>query len=224
MSAKFDTLEDILKSRYSCRGYLEKSVPREVIEQILNAAQRVPSWCNSQPWETTILSGETRAAFQDVVMNALMKGPSGPDIAFPEKYEGVYKHRRSVCGWQLYEAVGVEKGDREGSRAQMMRNYEFFGAPHVAVISTPRSLGPYGILDCGAFVTAFTLAAQALGVATIPQAAIAEFSQVVREFLGLSEDRDVLCVISFGYADPDHPANQFRTRRAGLDEVVDWRE
>ena len=120
--------------------------------------------------------------------------------------------------------LGVEKGDREGSRAQMMRNYAFFGAPHVAIISTPKALGPYGALDCGAYVTAFTLAAEALGIATIPQAAIAEFSQIVREEIDLDETRDVLCVISFGYADPDHPANQFRTRRAGLDEVVDWRE
>lgn len=224
MSAKFDTLEDILKSRYSCRGYLEKSVPREVIEQILNAAQRVPSWCNSQPWETAILSGAARDRLQARLGDALVNGPRGEDVTFPEKYEGVYKHRRSVCGWQLYEAVGVEKGDREGSRAQMMRNYAFFGAPHVAIISTPKALGPYGALDCGAYVTAFTLAAEALGIATIPQAAIAEFSQIVREEIDLDETRDVLCVISFGYADPDHPANQFRTRRAGLDEVVDWRD
>ncbi|MEK9641783.1 MAG: nitroreductase, partial [Paracoccaceae bacterium] len=31
-----------------------------------------------------------------------------------------------------------------------------------------------------------------------------------------------LCAISFGYEDKEHPANQFRTTRAELDEVVAW--
>jgi nitroreductase len=81
-------------------------------------------------------------------------------------------------------------------------------------------LGPYGVLDCGAFVTAFTLAATAAGVATIPQAAIAGMSPIVRKVINLADDRDVLCAISFGYVDTDHPANQFRTNRADLDEVL----
>jgi hypothetical protein len=32
----------------------------------------------------------------------------------------------------------------------------------------------------------------------------------------------VLCAISFGFADTDHPANSFRTQRADLDEFVEW--
>ena len=40
----------------------------------------------------------------------------------------------------------------------------------------------------------------------------------------LPEDRDVLCAISFGYPDLDHPANQFRTDRASPDDVIDWRD
>ena len=33
-----------------------------------------------------------------------------PDVPFPPSYEGVYRHRRRVSGWQLYEALGVERG------------------------------------------------------------------------------------------------------------------
>jgi nitroreductase len=36
----------------------------------------------------------------------------------------------------------------------------------------------------------------------------------VRDALGLAADRKVVCGISFGYADPEHPANRFRTGRA----------
>ena len=99
----------------------------------------------------------------------------------------------------------------------MLENYRFFGAPKR--LSLPRKSWAYGVLDCGAFVTAFVMAAEAKGIATIAQASIAEMSDV-RETLGIPEDRDVLCAISFGYADAAHPANQFRTERAPLDEVL----
>ena len=213
-------LNTIMDRRFSCRGFLDTSVDRKVIDAIVATAQKVPSWCNSQPWQLHLLSSRARDQLSAGLLQAAQDGQEAPDIAFPERYSGAYKHRRSVCGWQLYDAVGVKKGDRDGSIRQMMENYRFFGAPHVAIISTPRELGAYGALDCGAFVTAFTLAASAHGVATIPQAAVAGKAAIVRDVIGLDAARDVLCAISFGYADPDHPANAFRTERAGLDEVV----
>ncbi|MEX0310395.1 MAG: nitroreductase family protein, partial [Tateyamaria sp.] len=76
----------------------------------------------------------------------------------------------------------------------------------------------------GGFVPAFCLAAQALGVATIPQAAIAAQAPFVRTHFDIADDRQILCAISFGYADPDHPANGFRTDRASIADVVKWRE
>ena len=56
---------------------------------------------------------------------------------------------------------------------QALENFNFFGAPHVAIITTDEALGVYGAVDCGGYVTSFMLAAQALGVATVPQAALA---------------------------------------------------
>jgi nitroreductase len=102
----------------------------------------------------------------------------------------------------------------------MLENYRFFGARQAVVITTPKELGAYGILDCGAFVTAFMMAAQARGIATIAQASIAEMSEIVREILDIPQDRDVLCAISFGYEDTEHPANKFRTERAALGQVL----
>jgi len=37
-------------------------------------------------------------------------------------------------------------------------------------------------------------------------------------------ERHVVCGISFGLADRDHPANSFRTDRAALSEVLHWAE
>ena len=222
MSPELKDLDKLMKSRFSCRGFLAKAVEQKFIDQIIETAQKVPSWCNSQPWQVIFLREKTRELLSEKLVYSADQAFETPDIDFPKRYAGVYKTRRSTCGWQLYNAVGVQKGDREGASQQMAKNYEFFGAPHVAIITTPKDLGAYGVLDCGAFITAFTLAAAAIGVSSIPQAAIAGRAPIVREVLNIEVDRDVLCAISFGFAYKDNPANSFRTQRADLDEFVEW--
>jgi len=216
-------LDDLFAARFSCRAFRPAPVPRPVIEQIVATARRVPSWCNAQPWQVTITSGAETDAFRAAMVEEARTGHHDPDLPFPTGYSGPYRDRRRTCGWQLYEAVGVEKGDREGSARQMMENFSLFGAPHCAIVTSPEELGAYGALDCGGFVTGFTLAAQAAGVASIPQAALASYAPFLHRYFDIPEDRLVLCAISFGYADPDHPANAFRTGRADVDEIVDWR-
>lgn len=222
MSA-YDTLLDILQARFSCRAFLPDPVDRDSVAQIVSAARHVPSWCNAQPWQVIVTSGAETDRFRAALYDTASKTAPAPDLTWPDAYPGVYGARRRACGFQLYDAVGVEKGDRPGAQHQMMENYRLFGAPHVAIITSPRALGPYGAMDTGGFVTAFCLAAQALGVATVPQAAIAAQAPFVRAHFDIPEDRMILCAISFGYADTDHPANSFRTDRAGVDDILDWR-
>lgn len=220
----YDALTDLLRARHSCRAYLPDALPRTTIEQILSAAQRAPSWCNAQPWQIHVTGAEQTARLADALYGEALKGGHTPEIPFPDSYSNRHKDRRRACGWQLYEAVGVEKGDRAGSARQMMENFRFFGAPHMALITAPKELGQYAYLDCGGFITGFCLAAQSLGVGTIPQAAIAGFAPLLRDWFDIAEDRTILVGIAFGRPDPDHPANGFRTARAPLEEWVHWRD
>lgn len=219
----FDTLTDILGARYSCRAFRSDPVPRDTVERIVTAACRVPSWCNAQPWQAIITDGAETDRFREALFAHVQANSSRPDLDWPKQYVGRYKERRRACGWQLYEAVGIEKGDRAASMAQMMENFRLFGAPHVAILTSEADLGTYGVMDCGGFITGFCLAAQALGVATIPQAAIAGHGRFVHEFFDIPDSRLVIAAISFGFEDANHPANRFRTTRAPLDEVIDWR-
>ena len=213
-------LERLLGDRWSCRGYRDEPVDTATIERLLSAAQRTPSWCNTQPWHVVVTAGgETRRLQEAMAADERF----GPDLPFPETYEGVYQDRRRESGWQLYEAVGVAKGDRAGSAAQTMRNFEFFGAPHVAIVTTTRSLGVYGAVDCGLYVQSFLLAAQALGLGACAQAALAMRSAFLRDWFGLDEDRQVVCGISFGHPDPDHATATYRTSRASLEDAADLR-
>ncbi len=215
--------DQILKARWSCRAYTPDAVEQNVIERVVQSAQRVPSWCNAQPWQLVITQGKETDRFRNALYAHASDHQPDPDLSWPTGYPGVYGDRRRTCGWQLYDAVGIEKGDRAASGHQMMENYRLFGAPHVAIVHSPRDLGSYGAMDCGGFVSAFCLAAQAQGVATIPQAAIAAFSPFVRDWFGIASDRIILCAISFGYPDHDHPANTFRTDRETVQNVIEWK-
>lgn len=221
---QIDVLDDILSARFSCRAFQPTPVLRQDIERIVAAAQKVPSWCNAQPWQLVVTTGAATDRFRDALYETAGTTAPAPDMPWPDGYPGIYGDRRRACGFQLYDAVGIEKGDRAASARQMMENFRLFGAPHVAIVTSPNALGPYGAMDTGGFVTAFCLAAQALGVATIPQAAIAAHAPFVRAHFGIADDRQILCAISFGYADPDHPANRFRTDRASVADVVEWKE
>ncbi|WP_299598856.1 nitroreductase [uncultured Tateyamaria sp.] len=221
---QYDTLNDILSDRFSCRGFLMDPVPQDTVARIISAAQKVPSWCNAQPWQLIVTSGAETDRFRDALYATASTTAPAPDMPWPEGYPNIYGDRRRACGFQLYDAVGIEKGDRAASTKQMMENYRLFGAPHVAIVTSPKVLGPYGAMDTGGFVTAFCLAAQALGIATIPQAAIAAQAPFVRSHFDIPEDRQILCAISFGYADQNHPANSFRTDRADVADVMEWKE
>lgn len=223
-----EVLSRLLTERFSCRGFRPEPVPHDTIETMLALAQSAASWCNSQPWQVHVTEGEAterlRTTLFDIANAQVANGglAADPDLPFPEAYVGVYKERQREVGWQLYEAVGVAHGDRIGSGRQVLENFRLFDAPHALVITTERSLGQYGVLDCGIYLGVLTLAAQSLGIGFIAQAALAHYAPLLRELLGIPDNRDIVCGASFGFADSAHPANGFRSRRAEVTDAVHW--
>src|SRR3982075_145369 len=222
---RIGVLEELLSERYSCRAFLPQPVPRATIERILTAAQKTASWCNSQPWQLAIASGAATKKFRDVVYGAAASGkPNSGDFPFPREYRGVYLERRRESGFQLYNSLGIPRGDKAGYARQALENFNFFGAPHVAIVHTDEALGVYGAIDCGGYVTSFMLAAQALGVVTVPQAALAFHSELVRKHFGLGDDRRGGGGLFFGFPHDDHKANSYRTTRASVADTVTFFE
>lgn len=218
---RIGVLEELLHERYSVRAFLPKPVPRETIEHVLTVAQRTASWCNSQPWQVVIASGEAKERFRKLIYAEAASGAEdGHDFPPPREYLGVYLERRRESGFQLYNTLGIPRGDKAAYAKQALENYNFFGAPHVAIIHTTEALGVYGAVDCGGYVGNFMLAAQALGLGTIPQAALARHSALIRRHFNLGDDRRVVCGISFGYPDSAHKVNSYRTSRAAVADTV----
>ncbi|MFI6869078.1 nitroreductase [Nocardia sp. NPDC050406] len=219
---QYDVLRDILDQRWTCRQFRPDAVPRETIERLLELAQRTPSWCNTQPWQVVLTSGAATDRFRKALLEHVRSAAPAADFDFPAKYDGVFRDRRRECGFQLYDSLGIVKGDQAGTMRQMLRNFELFDAPHVAIVTSEADLGVYGAVDAGLYIGNFLLGAQSLGLGAAPQAALANYSPFLREYFEIPDHRRVVAAISFGYADTDHPVNGFRTRRADLAEVVTW--
>lgn len=219
-------LEQLLARRHSCRAFQPHPVPPETIRRMLAIAQRTASWCNTQPWQVYVTQSagteRVRAALQAAARADGPDNNAGSDVPFPEAYSGERLARRREAGFQLYGAVGVARGDPDGAARQALRNFDLFDAPHTAIVTAPRELGTYGAMDCAAWVSNCLLAAQALGLGAIAQAAVARQSAVLRQELGIPEDKVVLCGVSFGYADAGHSANSYRTSREVIDAAVSW--
>src|SRR5438046_999869 len=82
-----EVLEQLLAARYSCRAFKPDPVPRATIERLLNVAQRTASWCNSQPWQVVITSGEETIKFRDAMYaSATSGGAEAPDFPWPREY------------------------------------------------------------------------------------------------------------------------------------------
>lgn len=222
-TATYTTLDAVMSDRYSCRAYLPESVPEDTIRQLLTTAQKTASWNNVQSWGVHLTTGEGTERFRKALSEYVATEPEHyRDIPGPREYAGAYLDRRRACGFGLYNAVGVERGDKAAYARQTARNFVLFDAPHVAVITCEEALGVYSAIDSGAYVANFMTIAQSLGIASIAQGAFGEYSDFIREYLGIPDTRQVVCGISFGYPDPEHPANSFRTDRADLAEVVTW--
>lgn len=61
-------VQNAIRNRRSVRKYVDKEVPRELIEEVLDAAILAPSGKNSQPWEFVVLEGEARLKLADLII------------------------------------------------------------------------------------------------------------------------------------------------------------
>lgn len=220
MQQSYDNLRLLLNSRYSCRAYKKQEVSEKDIREIISTASRVPTWCNAQPWEVLVTRGEATEKLSQLLIESTKTQQINPDFNWPTQYVGQYAQRRRQCGYQLYESIGIQKEDKKRRKEQMMLNYKFFGAPHVAIITSESDLGPYGSMDCGGFIAAFTIVAQAKGIATIAQASVTGYAQTIRKYFQIPKNRLIQTAISFGYSDDLNPINHFRTEREKSENVV----
>jgi nitroreductase len=218
----------LLRERRSVRDFRPDPVDPSLVEALVAEASLAPSWSNTQPYRVAIASGELRdrlareyCARFDAAQAALGQGTLGkvklalgaegkPDGDFDTNFpypEELVPARRAT-GFGLYKVLGIDRRDLDARNRQMRRNFEFFGAPVVVFLFVHRGLREYGVLDGGLFLQSFLLAAQARGLATCAQGALATWAGPVRAAFEVPADYAFVCGVSLGYAS-DHPVNAY---------------
>lgn len=216
---------DCIRSRRSIRAYKKEPVPREVLTKIIETALWSPSYKNTQPWEVIIVSGKKKEELSKLLISLLERGePPCPDIPEPEFWPEPQQDRIKRLYRMRAEATGVDLTDPEIVKKAKMANFNFYGAPHVIYLYQDASLPLWSLFDLGLFAQSLMLAANAMGVATVPQAFATDYARYIKEFLGIPASKRLVIGLSAGYPDLESRANIFRPDRVPVDEILKWVE
>lgn len=224
--AASESAVEAIRARRSVRGFLDKPVPRRLVEELLTLAARAPSGSNIQPWRIYVCAGAVKAALTRELLDVHFAGGAGHKEEYryyPEPWREPYLARRRKLGGDLYRLLGVAKRDQEAMSRQHARNYEFFGADVGLFVTLPRDLALGSWLDTGMFIQTLLIAARGVGLDTCPQQSFAKFHRIVRAHLRIPEEEIVVCGVALGYADPNAPANRLRTVRLDVSEFAVFR-
>jgi nitroreductase len=79
-------------------------------------------------------------------------------------------------------------------------------------------------MDMGMFIQNVMLGARCFDLETCPQAALAEYPDIIREHLQISNTMHIVCGMAMGYADWSDPVNQYRTTREEVNTFTVWHD
>ncbi|MFC3093796.1 nitroreductase [Alteromonas sediminis] len=215
------TFSTMLDKRYSCRAFLDKPVDSAVLQRVFEKAQRSPSNCNVQPWQVIVVSGEKKTQLaQQLVEEVIKVQKPYPDFNWLPAYEGVHRERQFGSANALYSAMGIERQDKVKRQQAMLRNWQFFDAPHVAFFTMDKYLDIMGAVDIGIYAQTLSMLMYEEGISSCMQGALGQFPNPIKSLCELPEERGILFGMSFGYADSKADANQARTVREPVSNSV----
>lgn len=219
----FDAL---VGSRRSTRGYLDQPVSKELMEEIIEVAQRAPSSMNTQPWNFHVLTGAVLDLVRQGNTERMIAGAAvDREIKMSgHGYQGIHRERQIEIAVQLFEAMGIERHDKERRQDWVMRGFRQFDAPVSVVITVDSELADDTIahFDCGAATYGLVLAATSRGLGCVINGQGIMQSSVVREHGNIPDDEVIMTCVAMGWPDPDFVANDVVSRRAPNADVASF--
>ena len=217
------TYAEVVLSRRSIRGYLDKPVPRALIAEVLALAVRSPTSMNTQPWHFHVITGEPLDRIRKGNTDNILAGlPDSREFRRGEAFAGVHRDRQVEVAKQLFGAMGIERDDKDARQDWVLRGFRQFDAPVCVIVTYDRELGTSDdtAFDCGAVTTALVNAAWSKGLGCVINSQGIMQSPVVREHAGIPEDQVIMKAVALGWPDPDFPANAVVSLRRSVDEAA----
>ena len=214
---------ECIAGRRSTRAFTARKVSRKTIQKILDAANRSPSYMNTQPWEVFVASGDKKEAIAKALYKEASSGAAArADLPSPKEWPEALTRRFMEHRTRRFKFLGIDTSDQQKVRESHLRNFKFYGAPCVLFIGLDRSLTPWSIFDLGAFAGSLLLAIHDLGLGAVPQAASMAYPDIVKKALNIPSNINVILSVAMGYPDKKALINQYQSQRRGLDDFVCW--
>jgi nitroreductase len=212
------TLTEIINSRKSIRAFSDKPVDNKVIEEMLKKASQAPSGGNLQPWKIYVINSSSMDRF--INFQKKWKGKEEPPYPiYPEKLKEPYRTSRYQVGEEMYSLLGIKREDKVGRLNQMLKNFDFFGAPVGLFCFVDKQMGLPQWSDLGMFLQTFMLLAVDQDLDTCAQESWSLKQNCVKAFLKVPDEYLLFCGMAIGYADKDSKINKLQTSRRPID---DW--
>jgi nitroreductase len=209
-------VSDAVLSRSSIRAFTDIKVANSIIEEILIKSSRSPSGGNLQPWKIYVINNGTMDKFLEFQKQWTEPETSAYDI-YPQKLKEPYRTSRFELGEEMYSLLGIGREDKNARIAQVMKNFEFFGAPCSFFCFVDRQMGPPQWSDLGMFLQTFMLLAKEVGLDTCAQEAWSMKQESVSQFVNAGDEDILFCGMSIGYKDPEAIVNSLVSERRSLD-------
>ena len=215
--------QEVVMGRRSIRGFLDKSVSKQTINEVLSMAIRAPSSLNTQPWNFYVVSGAPLDAIRKGNTERNLAGvPDSREFRGHGAYEADHRTRQIEIAKQLFAAMSIEREDKAARQDWVLRGFRQFDAPVSIVVTYDRSIhgGDIAPFDCGGVTNALVNAAWSRGLGCVINSQGIMQSPVVREHAGIPDDQVIMICVAMGYPDETFPANAVVSRRKSLDEAV----
>ena len=184
----------LMTRRRSIRKFTPTPVSREVVTQIIESAILAPSGKNRQPWHFTVLQGEGKQRFLDVVEASIQQRESGGVSTGSAPYSARAMRQAPVC--------------------VVIHN------PHFTPVEDHNGQNRYRSLvdtqSIGAAIQNMLLVAEEAGLGSLWICDVLYAETAINEFLGRSDE--LVAAIALGYPDEAPSARPRKT----LDQVTTW--
>jgi nitroreductase len=212
MASKYN-FRELMKERHSCRKFQSKPIPEETLKEIISISLFSPSWCNSQPWNIYVASGNTLEEIRKEWISKNKQKIKGYADINPGHRTDFSERSQSTMAkfFKSWEALPNKNEAEEANPC-------IFNAPTMVYLTLNKGHIPYSILDLGGLEMSIMLAAKDHGVDSIPAYTTIMYPDVLRKILKISEKEDIVIGIALGYEEKC-ALNDHRSEKLTLEEA-----
>ena len=140
MESKYN-FKELMKERHSCRKFQSKPIPDPILKDIISISLASPSWCNSQPWNIYVASGNTMEEIRkEWISKSKEKIKGYADI--PQGHRTDYSERSQKSMAEFYKTFENFPNPKELEES----NSILYNAPTIVYLTLNKGHTKYSIL------------------------------------------------------------------------------